>query len=267
MLDDAASSEAPPIPDPARSAGITAGPDSPSRQPPAQLLPRRCQPALDRADRAAQLLGGHLVSLAFEITQHHGGAKPSGQSADFFVQNGIGFLAELAASVRFFLIVSGHFSEPLLVAFPSCGTGPGIGRNSQRDAVQPRGERVAAADRARPGRQHQKGGLKRVVGLVAILQCRAADPHHHFSMPRQERGKRELGRGVIGIAPGGKSLEQLAVVQPGHGATLQQLNEVSRRAGRISTGHSECLTGLSNGMCAHYPQSSFTRMRRRSIFV
>ena len=82
-----------------------------------------------------------------------------------------------------------------------------------------RSQGVAAADRAGRAGQDEKRGLERILRVMRIAQDVAADAEHHRPMPRDQGGERQLGRLA---APGGKSLQELAVRQAGHRAGVEQ---------------------------------------------
>jgi hypothetical protein len=74
--------------------------------------------------------------------------------------------------------------------------------------VQPAGQRMSLADRAAVSCQHQKRGLKSVLGVLLVLQNAAARSQYHRAVPINQLGKRRL------IAPGDESIQQLVVSEP-----------------------------------------------------
>ncbi len=90
------------------------------------------------------------------------------------------------------------------------GGDPGLGRNSQRHAVQPAADRLAATDRVGPTCQDQECRLRRVLGIVLVAQHLPADPQDHRPMAIDQRREGRFRRLVPLLC---EPFEQLAVGQ------------------------------------------------------
>ena len=74
------------------------------------------------------------------------------------------------------------------------------------DAIQPTREGVALVNRRRPPCQDEKSGLKRVLGVVSIVEDAAANAEHHRTVSAHQARERRL------LACGDEAAQQLAIL-------------------------------------------------------
>src|SRR5438874_2326038 len=108
--------------------------------------------------------------------------------------------------------VDGHLT--LFGGTPRLG-GTGFKRRVTSHAVEPIAKRSSAAQAGRLAHQHEKRRLKRVLGIVMMVQDPPANAQHHGGMPSDQRRKRRL------IALSDKALQKLAVAYVGVGLSCQ----------------------------------------------
>ncbi len=125
----------------------------------------------------------------------------------------------------------GHHGCLRLAAAPPPHLGTGLHRHAIGHAMQPAAQRVAGADRARLARQHQEGGLERVLDVGLVLQDRTASGQDHRAVPRHQRLERRL------LAIGRESSQELAVAQADGRAVAVQVAEVPQGASQRAAGH------------------------------
>jgi hypothetical protein len=123
-----------------------------------------------------------------------------------------------------------HFSPSALVCAPSSGRDPSLGRNPNRDPMQPAPDRLPPADCSGPTCQNQERRLSSVFGVFFTAQDLPAHPQHHRAMPVDKSSERRLGI----IAPAlEKPLEQLPVGEAaGCAGTKERLDLLEEAHGR-----------------------------------
>src|SRR5262249_47945228 len=72
----------------------------------------------------------------------------------------------------------------------------------------PVGEQLRRGDRRRPADEDEEGGLKRIFGVVVVVENPATDAPHHRSMPLDKGRKRRL------ITTADEVLQQLPIGEP-----------------------------------------------------
>jgi hypothetical protein len=75
------------------------------------------------------------------------------------------------------------------------------------DTVKPAGKRLDLADRAGFTGEHQKTCLKRILGILLVIEHVPADPEHHGTMTPDQSGK-----GALILHPR-KLLQELGIAQ------------------------------------------------------
>ncbi len=176
---------------------------------------------MHRPGRAAEALGGLGEREALEVAEHHRQPGRRGQAVDLGVE-GLGPLAIEQGAVGWDGRVRlGTLHGPALLA-PAGPRQPvpGIAGRAGRDAIKPVAQPVGVADRARPPRQDEEGGLEGVLGIMAIAQELAADAQHHRPVSGHQR--RESGLGPQGPAAADEPLDELAVREPGDRAAGEE---------------------------------------------
>jgi hypothetical protein len=93
--------------------------------------------------------------------------------------------------------------------------------------MQPRADRLEAADRVGPPEQDQERGLKGVVGKVQIAQFDAANAHHQRSVPLDEGPKRF---GSTGIPASSEPVQELRI------GSVTEPSQAQERLDRLVTG-------------------------------
>ena len=161
------------------------------------------EPALDGADRPAQVSRGLLVGAALEVAEDDGRAITLGKPVDLLVQE------PLELDVRLGPGLPVHRRLSFEAAMAGRG-GPGTRRGPVGDLVQPGAERIAHPEPAGPLHQDQERGLERILDVVVVRQYAPADPHDHRPVTLDQDREGQLG----GLAPlGRESLQELTVGQ------------------------------------------------------
>ena len=182
----------------------------------ASAAPR--QPALDRADRPAQVPRGLLVGAALEVAEDDRRAVTFGEPVDLLVQQPL----QLDVAARGGSPARRHRRAPL-EATVAGGRRPGARRGPVGDLVQPGAERIPHPEPARPLHQDQERGLEGVLGVVRVSQHAPADPQDHRPVPLHQDREGQLG----GLAPvGGEPLQELAVGQLADRADVEERPEL-----------------------------------------
>ncbi len=159
------------------------------------------QPALDRAHGPTQQPCRLLVRLAFEVTEDNGRAIALRQAVQLLVENRL----KVAARLRRSGLRLGHgWDLPFAAALPG-PVGPGPQCRMVSDGVQPAGQRTGAAEETGAPVKHQEGGLKSVLGVLAMLQDTPAHPKNHGAVPLDQQGKCSL------VAVAQELLEKLTI--------------------------------------------------------
>jgi hypothetical protein len=83
----------------------------------------------------------------------------------------------------------------------------GFHGRAQGDAVEPTGQRLSFPNRGRLPGQHQKGRLRGILGVLFVMEDKAADSQDQRPMPTHQSLKGDF------ITPCDKSAEQIAVGQ------------------------------------------------------
>jgi hypothetical protein len=182
-------------------------------KPGSQAIARPRQPALDGADRPAEVARGLLAGQALKVAQDDGDAVLLRQLIHLLVKDRLP-VAQVDAVRRRRLSHVGHLS---FVGLPSCGgdfDGPG---DVEGHAVQPGGQRLLLANRAGLARKHEERRLESVLGVRPLAQRPAADREHQRAMPLQERREGVLiplgdellkQGGVVGLSGAGGMAEK-----------------------------------------------------------
>ncbi len=87
-----------------------------------------------------------------------------------------------------------HGCSSTLVCPASGGRDPRLGRDPQRDAVQPAPDRLAAADRTSLTGQDQERRLRCILGVVLVVEYLPADAQDHRSVAIHQRREGCLSR-------------------------------------------------------------------------
>ena len=170
--------------------------DPPPGQPGLQLGPAPRQAALERPEPPAEPVGGLLLGEPFEVTEDQGRAERLGQSAEFFMQFGAAFAGlDRPARVGPDRAPGLHLDPPSLPSPPPDGGRTSLGRDPDRDAVQPARDRGrVAGERAARRARTRKVAWGGVLGLVA--RRRGPGGRRGGPSPRAARpGCREGGLG------------------------------------------------------------------------
>ena len=162
--------------------------------------PTARQPALDRADRPAQVPRRLLMGAALEVAEHHRRAVPLGQPLDLLVEEPL----QLDVATRRVSRVPA-FGRVLFEATAGGRRSPGARRGPKGHLMQPGAERVAHPEPARLLHQDQEGRLERVLGVVRVGQRRRgrpAGPSARAARPGRRRPARRPRPGRSRTAPG-----------------------------------------------------------------
>jgi hypothetical protein len=104
------------------------------------------------------------------------------------------------------------------------------------DAMQPRPQRLPAANHAGLQRQDQEGRLEGVLHGVLISHRAAADAPDHRPVTPDDPFEGALGRGALAVA---EPTQQLAIAQAADGALVVQHADVANEAQGYGTSHRE----------------------------
>ena len=185
-------------------------------QPDAEPLPPVRQPALDRADRPAQLPRRLLVREALEEAEHDRDAEALGSRPISSWSDRL----QLARSRRDRSTSRGR-SRPPSARVPPTGRGhacrPTRRGGPRRGATAPTSRRP---ERAAPAHQDQERGLERVLGVVLVAEDGPADPQDHRPVPLDQDREGQLGRLV---APRREALQSCASSSPPQAPTLKSV--------------------------------------------
>ena len=188
-----------------------------------QSLAGPMQPALDRADRAAEPPRRLLLRQALEVAEHHGRPIPAGQPGDLLVDRRPQFVPAFGVGRRGFVGGIEPFEAP-----DAGPLGPGDGPRPQRhpdaDPVEPSPERIVHADQRGLAGEDEEHRLERIGRGVVVAQHPAADAQDHRAVPLHQGRKRRLGRGDI--LPAEEPRQQLGIRQPADDADAEQRLQV-----------------------------------------
>src|SRR5262249_31298983 len=150
------------------------------------------QAALDRPCRAAELPCGLVAGTALQVTQDQRRAVALRELSQLIVESRQQFLC-------------GHFLEriggrslvgPLLLAPPRRRARPALERDAVRDLIEPTRNRGTVGDRGGLAREDEEGGLKGVLGIVAVPQDAPADAEDERPVPAHQSLEGGLVAGV-----------------------------------------------------------------------
>ena len=182
-----------------------------------QPLSSACQPALYRAERPAQPLGGLFVRDPLQAAEDHRQAIGFGEMVDLVVDDRPELVTGNAVGV--------FHGECLRVgprSFPgflplSSRSQPH--RDSPRHAMQPAAQGIVVSHGFGSSRQDEKRGLEGVFGKVRVKEQPAADAQDHRSVPLDECGKRGFRARTFGRKI---ALQQLRIGQATERTSLEQ---------------------------------------------
>ncbi|MCI0464220.1 MAG: hypothetical protein L0Z62_45380 [Gemmataceae bacterium] len=169
----------------------------------AQQVAGPSQPALHRADRAAEQLGCLGVRLAFEVAEHDRGSIAVRESVQLLIQDGLQFTPEFHGG----RLLTGQVNEGSLAALAAEGVGPRLERDVIGDRVQPTADGRVPVEGTRPAQQDEKSGLEGVLDGVGILQQPPAHAQDHRPVPLHQSGKGRL------LVSRQEAVQELAVSQ------------------------------------------------------
>jgi hypothetical protein len=187
--------------------------DAPAGQALAQALPRPHHPDGDRAFGNAQPAAGLGVCHPFQATQDEGAAIGHGQLLDLLIEH----FAHLAPGQFSDGIARGSLSGLPFVGSPACRRTPRLQGDADGCAVQPGGQRLAAAKAAGLAHQDQEGRLAGVFGVVLVAEDAPALPQHDPTVTAHD-GRERLG--VLAFGEGPEQVGVAAVVGVEAGAEL-----------------------------------------------
>jgi hypothetical protein len=122
-------------------------------------------------------------------------------------------------------------SRPSFVGSSPGGGQPRLGRDTERDPVEPARHRALPTDRAGPLGEDQEDDLERILSVVRVAQHLLADAQDHWSVSLDQ------GRECRLLAPARESLEQGRVAQGADGARVEKCPEASEHASRLIAYH------------------------------
>jgi hypothetical protein len=186
-------------------------------QPPAEPLPGSCQSDLDGADRHAELVGGLLVGLAFEVAQDDRRPVFLRQPIDLLVD-----LRQQRGRGRRLRPMLGRRHPSALVDGPTRDPGPGADRDSSSGPEEPARDRAVLADRAGFQHQDEERGLEGVLGVVGVAEDVAADPEHHRAVLLDQGDEGDLGD----LTPAEEAFDELIVRQCRGGPDAEERPDV-----------------------------------------
>jgi hypothetical protein len=171
---------------------------------------------------------GRRVTEPFEIPKHNGRPQPLGQVIDLLVQDLPGAFIVLGKST-----IACPLHDVVSKSSLPCSRAPCACRDALGDAEKPARYGRTAPDRPGPACEHQKNGLKRIVGVVRIAQNTPADPENHRAVADHQLFKGRLGRL---IAPQDKPVQELRIGQTTDRADVEKpvhlLQRLVERAAR-----------------------------------
>ena len=174
----------------------------------------RASSTLNRTHRPPELLGGLDVGQSFEVAEHDRQPESVRKAIDLLVK--LGPAIEWVGSVR---MEDRHLGTSTFVGPASGGGDSRLGRDANRDGVQPAADHLSAPDRSRPPGQDQERRLGSVLGVVDVAKELPARRQDHRRMPLdqgRESGFRRLP------APGVEAIQQLRIRQGSDGAFVEE---------------------------------------------
>ncbi len=150
----------------------------------AQQVPRSSHSTANRSHRAAELCGDLIMGQSLPVTAQDHVAILRRQSPNLLLNENVRFESAGLLIIRGTKHRNHPESRTMLNHSAPSRIGSCTGRDAARHAIKPARGRVMAPDRAPAPEEHQKGRLKRVLGVIRVSQQVPAHAQHHRTMAK-----------------------------------------------------------------------------------
>ena len=207
------------------------------------------QPALDGADRPAELLRRVLAGAALQVAEDERGTVAVLETAELLVDHTPRIVHGLGLAVA-------HGSPWILgrsplVPSPPGRRGPDRGGGPEGDTVEPAPARRRVANGTRFSKQDKEGRLERVLHVVGIAQDLPADAQDHRAVALHQ--DRECQPGPFAVARR-DAVEELPVRQVGDDPQVEEVPHIVQDA-------------ILSESCHGFTPGSISRSRAPSALV